>query len=707
MMNLRDFSLYVKQGMGMPLGVNSRPGSLNLSNSDQKIFEYVESITSFLTCDAQKDLFYFLLLSSALSSPATNMHLRLLSGIIDISRFNIGLEWEQILSMKWMSIPLALACHGQGRVVHAFLGQGEPLESMFSTDINDFMDEESKQAVLRAAKLADCARPKKDVPGFFFWFPSIYGIRITGKSIGLAVYTGLKMLRDSLKWPELVCTGNLDANGKLSAVTYVPEKMAAAQEAGYKGMIFPETREISFPEYIDVEPMPVSDAGMALCLIKTFSPGNGATHLHFLHSLDKLEANLDLMLGSDFEMLKYLEEKDFLLSVRVRELARKKHLFFSELAQKLEMKVKLPSTDQNKIHFVLEKIFPEEIVKSIYSQSPKNFMSICFTHVKVRNHIGKIDDIDSWNYLANLCIKDLSARGDTHSEELLNHIYNTVGNLQNHYCFTPEKAKKLIEPYSHLVALAEQGYQLRKSKNQNAVDEYLGRYYGTLAQHYGFCGPEHLKKTLEYCDLAQEAFGGGNVQDLHPDWQRAFSYRFFAWSDAGDADQALQNLEKYLGCSLSSIEFEALDKYQHFHLCRYLADSGKDESVYVDWAEKVFLKNGDLIINGHPWQLWLLNLGKLVNNPEIKKVTWQKSLDICLNSYETMKIMGLMPLFMLYKNQLETEGFIEKAYQAIIGGCADSKLCREHFEPLWHIKWNEGLSLVGKEMARFFPFSYR
>ncbi|WP_045214246.1 hypothetical protein, partial [Desulfonatronovibrio magnus] len=669
---LKNFSTFVHKGMGIPLGVNSRPGSLILPHSDHETQKYSESIAAKLNCTHQKRLFDYLLMSSALSFPANNRHLDVLSRSINIKSLDFGLEWNQILGMKWMSMPLVLAVNGQGMLVHAFLGMGDGLKNVFPANIEELMDEQSRLAVLKAAEFVGFAKAESRNPGFFFWYPSIYGIKISGESIGLAVYAGLKMLREQLKWPNLVCTGSFDASGMLSPVSHVPEKMAAAQEAGYKGFIFPEAGTISFPEYIDIERMPVSNPEMALCLIKTFSPGKGGTHLHFLSSMGNLEPNLDLMLDCDLELLRYLEDKDCLLSAKLQALAINNHFFFNKLAKRLKESVQSTGTDLNKIHFILDKIFPEEVVKNTYTQSPRTFLSICSIHIKVRNHIGKIDDIDTWKSLADLCIKELSGRGDTHKEELLNHIYGMVGYLQNHYLFTHEKAQEIIEPYRHLVVLVEKAYQHRKNNNKDAADEYLGRYYGTMAQHYGFCGPGYIEKTLEYCDLAQEAFGHGNEPDLRSDWQRVFSYRFFAFLDAGKTEHARYALEKYLGCDTGSPDIQNLDRFQHFHLARYLADSIEENEKYVDWAITKISKDCVFWSDDHPWQLWFLNMGRVVKDTELKKAFWNKSLDICLRSFPTIKIMGLMPLSRLYELSLVANNVLEQAYKAIITDCKDS-----------------------------------
>ncbi|WP_045213931.1 hypothetical protein, partial [Desulfobulbus alkaliphilus] len=353
MVILKDFSTFVHDGMGMPLGLRSRPGSLVLPHSNQEIQQYIDSIASNLNCTHQKRLFNYLLISSALPFPASNRHLELLSRIINIDSLDLGLEWNQILGMKWMSIPLVLAVNGQGMLVHAFLGMGAGLKNVFPENIDEFMEEQSKLAVLQAAELAGFGKAGNNAPGFFFWYPSIYGIKISGKSIGLAVYAGLKMLREQFEWPNLVCTGSFDASGRLSPVSHVAEKMAAAQEAGYKGIIFPEAGTISFPEYIDIERMPVSNPEMALCLIKTFSPGKGRTHLHFLSSIDNLEPNLDLMLDCDLELLMYLEDKDCLLSAKIRELAINNHFFSSKLTKRLEESLQTTDTYLNKVHSIL------------------------------------------------------------------------------------------------------------------------------------------------------------------------------------------------------------------------------------------------------------------------------------------------------------------------------------------------------------------
>ncbi len=526
--------------------------------------------------------------------------------------------------------------------------------------------------------------------------------------MGLPVYLGFYLLQKGLKWPDLICTGQLTLEGKLLSVEKIAEKAAAAREAGFKALICPASSAVPLPGSPDLEVMAASDLDMARCLAETFVPGKGRTHLSFLYSLDNLETSPDLLCRADYNLLRYLEDKDRLLSRKVCGLVKENPDFCAGLASRLKELLKARSPELNKVYFLLNSIFPEHIVESIGAYSAETGLEICFSHIKVCNHTGKTQSLELWQSLAQKYLEDLEARGETSTRKFLTHIYFTVGRLQNTYAFTPEKARELTLPFQNLVAAAEQKFQARKSGNKHAVDEYLGRYYGTMAQHFGFCGPDYLETTLKYCRLAQQAFGGGNWKDLRSDWLRPFSYIFFARLDAQDLIQAESALEKYLDTRLFQADFHGFDKFQHYHLCRFLAESGQNRHEYVSWAADMFSDNSqNFWTREHPWQLWLLNMGRLVQDPELKKRFWQASLELCLNSFETIRIMGLMPLARLYSQSLESDDFFKKIFQTIISRSRGTNISREHFEPLWEAESNQGLALINQNPARFFPFSYR
>ena len=160
-------------------------------------------------------------------------------------------------------------------------------------------------------------------------------------------------------------------------------------------------------------------------------------------------------------------------------------------------------------------------------------------HIAVANHCGNIAASKYWleattayfNTVKNLCEVD--------SERFLSLISGIIGLEHNAYRFTRQAGCTDTNELKKLLAEQERNMKRRKSRyGEEQVSYYLGCYYGTMMQHYAFCGPKYLKKSLDYSDKSVRAFSGGTDIFNNSECLRQYGYRVYAYLDAGDHESA-------------------------------------------------------------------------------------------------------------------------------------------------------------------------
>ena len=112
----------------------------------------------------------------------------------------------------------------------------------------------------------------------------------------------------------------------------------------------------------------------------------------------------------------------------------------------------------------------------------------------------------------------------------------------NRYDFRPELPRFV----KRILRALEDQYGSQCELLQNATHETLGALYGSIAQNYGFCGPEYLSETRTYCQLSRKVYGEGNAPQLKAHHLRPLNYLVYACLDAGFPDEAEATLLAYL-----------------------------------------------------------------------------------------------------------------------------------------------------------------
>jgi hypothetical protein len=218
---------------------------------------------------------------------------------------------------------------------------------------------------------------------------------------------------------------------------------------------------------------------------------------------------------------------------------------------------------------------------------------------------------------------------------------------------------------------------------------------------------QYLREVERYVVLAQQAFGGGMVQDAVDDWQRQFGYLFYALADAGDMKPAGEALAEFTGRPLELCreqDFDSMNPYQHAAVSRFLVDSEELLDQYLKWVSRHVFE----VPMQHPWQLWLNNVGCLMNDCTMKKAVWSRSVDLCLRLGATAGSMALRPLANLCQSGLWEPGPLESRTLEVMKVLASPKLSTHHFRSLQRkTRWQDILAGVLAAQSQLFPFTYR
>ena len=699
-MDLQEFLNWTQKKGGVPRSYLLKPGSLNWPRDYKSAREEITSCLADIYQDSARDELFAFLLADCLMSPDRANLLQILNGVHDLRTCGLELSWRQILGCRWLGVPLAVADDRQGNIVYAFIGTRYSKKMNLPGVLGDMMDKDALQAVYTAVEFV-----QED--DFVFWVPFFFRTSIKGKSLGLPVYLALNLMHRLDVWPQLVCTGNLDSDGNLQPVAGMEHKAGAAREHGFEGIMYPRQKELQMPDYLNVEMLPVSDTGMAQALVESYCPGKGRAQLFFYQERNNPDHAISNLCSVDLRLLRFFQEKEGYLRNRISPLLQEDNEAREKLINRLNESLDSKTQDLKQLYYILKNTFDLETARALCSSQPRQAFRIARMHMELMNHQGIIQGLDDWYGIAQESLKAVAFEKDVDDEELLVGIFAMVGGLQNSYLFIPDRAEEIIRSCKPALVRLEERFASRKEKMGFAVNDSLGRYYGTMAQHYGFCGPQHLDDCLFYCDLAQEAFGKGEYQGMVQDWKRAFSYRFFAWLDAGDPEKALSELVNYLKDPIEALDYDPLNKYEHFHLARFLAETEEAGHQYVKWSINALQGENEVIKPEHPWQLWTLNIGRLVQDPDIRKQFWKTSIDICRQNGPTMRVMALMPLSCLWAAGLDSPGQLSSQATRVLQDCRDKGLWEQHFEPLWSMSGDNVLAEVVDKASKYFPFSYR
>lgn len=619
-----------------------------------------------------------------------------------------GLPWDRAGDFSWSFVPCLLADGSDACVRHLVCGlardgRGELLISPWSRHLFDPLFIQSIETAYEMLLDRDVCGPPVSFCVFPLAEPVDYAL-FCGDSAGLPVYLCGRQLLEGKTWPEnLAATGRF-VDGRIAEVGHVREKKAEAEKSGARIFLYPGSNLP--PDQEEKSPMiciPADDVPWALCTcdLGRSDPENLHRFVDILSSPRKFAAFCGDIPDSATGLA------DRAVARLVPDIISAPDLFERFVRR---METLMISGRYSYASFLADQFNPG--MGKTVNLNPVHDLKWCVFNLELANHRGDVASARFWSDRAGRvkvqALKHPAGRGL--DPWVANHGFVAV--CHNHYNFRPE----MVEGLAVLAEKAEQFFLYSTEGEDGAIEPSLGAIYGTMAQHFGFCGPEFLEETLRFSKKAMERFGGAYGQ---PDFStekanilRQYNYMAYAFLDAGNTEEARRHLLLYLAQpDMASVagRLDLLSEWELALVARYMADAGDGPLVAacVAFAGKA---RENRVTQSHPWQLWCLNMARCAlktgDNRLARELAFQ-SLGICRSdsSGDAMNVMALLPLSFLYTQGLEPIEDLAPHYRTAAETALG--LNPDHFAALNPQDCQAGLADIGRRPAAYFPFSYR
>jgi len=712
--------------------INQGPDASIWPDDEQKLRQKLYEIfnTSSISEQIKTDFSQFLVASFLLSPSDKTIPMCIFDYIPDQSCVGVQFPLQEMKKWKWVRVPIPLAPlipDASGTIVHALVGM---ISDFTSTDAypelcNKFLDDTARGSVIDVFQYVKGANPSCS----FFFFPVLItptdgGRSICGASLGLPVYLGCLALLKGVASPRnIIATGKVTCGGKLENVDGLLEKISAAALRNIDAFIYPN---ISSNDPLDsykgvTTRIPVNTLELACLNWLGFTPGHGVELARFFNLVTTpILLAKNLISIPDF-LIPLPENLKLDFRSKLQELPALNDISAFDALRTLQATVKTTTDQQNwpvtKIRTILE-LLDSDLIEQIaqkwvnaaaFDESGCGLaFDFALMHLIVANHCGEVPEANYWYQKANSYWEMKS--GIRNKSRLLLYVNSMIIADHNRFKFLPRiPGDILLEDIENVIGLHEKRFAEDREEDNTVISDELARYYGSMMQQYAFCGSRYLPETLSYSQKAITAFAGTHDPTKIDSSRRQYCYQVYAYLDAALMDEAEDALLKYCGIeSLEHINPETFreDYFQHAVLARFMADTGVKQQLYAEYIRE----NIDLVPLQHPIQLWLYNAGKIVDDIELKRRAWERSVKACFkySNSVTIPVMALLPLSSLAHlklyGEVELKPLAERAFKAI----KHKDIYHPHFQKLLDIKNRQKvLAEVYAEPAEYFPFSYR
>lgn len=562
-------------------------------------------------------------------------------------------------------------------------------------------DEAARIALTSALKAARTIRPLS--PGDrALAFPLIVpnGVRqIRGASLGLPAALGWAAASGDAPLPSTIAaTGAVTPDGRVKPVSGVEEKLRAAEDTSAVFLCPAENLPVPPPESPIC--LPVADLGEAWMHSQLYTPeraGRLGLMAEALRHPGRLVDNL-ADLPPDWITWAHREGR---IQSAVTGVTGDPHRF-RNLVDRFEIMVH--AGDSPRASAVAGLLQPADLDR-VRQTAPLAAFRWCAVNLSLANHRGRIDRARQWARDAFELLPE-ARRADI--EAVVTFFNHFLVSRHSRYLFTPDLPEALDEILAHL----ERQHDLNREFGCPTFP-VLGRLYGSIAQNFAFCGPDHLSRTEDYADRAAIALGRGAVPEMAPEWRRQSNYLVYARLDAGpdSIDVARTALFDNLAVETWSGVWDRLpemSRWEHAVLARFCADCPDEAPAreYRDRAARPATRRRD---REHPWQLIFWNLGRMAHahgDDAAARRAFQESLDRCLHEAlgESVRVMALLPLAGLHQMDALSDAHRRRHLASVRE--AAGRLSAQHFRRLDEASAKEILEWVWRHPAGLFPFSY-
>jgi hypothetical protein len=362
----------------------------------------------------------------------------------------------------------------------------------------------------------------------------------------------------------------------------------------------------------------------------------------------------------------------------------------------------------------LESAF-NEVIESSPDISPVIKAEWFCINLEIANHTGGVSLSDKWAKKAREVIPDAVKHPEGRIYFSALHNYEFVYRRHNQYHFYPD----MPDEFTRLIEKLEKHFAQISSEFEGASDPVLGSIFGTIAQNYGFCGPDFLDKSIHYSKKAITTFGGNHAASLSgqtgqnkDDCLRQYNYMTYAYLDAVNFSDAEKHLLLYLekdSLEDAVLAMASFSEWEHAMFTRFIADT-ENRDLFHSYLIFCEINGYRFVSDKHPWQLWFYNMARCAEKAGRKaliKNFASKSIRICgLNhSGSTMNVMALLPLSMLYAQNMIDKNVLINTYDHVAETAFS--LNPSFFSSLKNDTLENNLTSITKKAGIFFPFSYR
>ena len=599
-----------------------------------------------------------------------------------------NLDPKTALACPWIQVPIPVVQGSAARVVWMLLGR-LPEPGNCRCVSAPCPDAQTLDMLAQAVAWGD---PEH---GHICWFLQQREDQpVRGSSLGLTAALAASLLAGDTPWPAgLYATGGLGPGGRIYPVGHVQEKFYNTD---------PDCRLFLYPTD-PVITLPLPAAACAALDDATFAVNQYTSGA----APDKI-ALLQTCRFSLKELLAHFQELPlpFLSNQACRDLLQQAVADPDSSVKPLAAALWQCGHDRSRGKYIYSLFSPADILKLVHrpNQEPNFIFDIfdfCLACIAHANHCGSIAEGRAWKELADRLSPDVETQ---ERNTLLTH--DLVQTRFNCYDFRPEL------PTSFSNALAQE----EKLQNVYPHDSYrLGAMYGTLAQNFGFCGPDFLDKLLDAADRAETAFGDRYWQER----KRLDNYRIYGLLDAGQVENAACLIPQYLDQENKNTDI-------WFTTAMQLLSSGTSEEIFKSSLVLRFLADDGYRIHNdqwrtavphimkqksHPWQLIGLNLARILTHSgqarEAEPLLMYAT-QLCSAGGETIRPMALLPLAELDRAGSADRAALETTAQTIHWLGNDAPLNHDHFRLLLQTdNPAEQLEIVRTQRSVLFPFSCR
>jgi hypothetical protein len=623
---------------------------------------------------------------------------------ISIKKYFLDLQWIHLNEAAWHAAPVVFKtdkCHLRYFILGILQRKSKhPLWPEWSEPL---MDRDTKKALIYAARAA-ISSSSIHYEGSFFCYPlAVAGssIQFKGSSLGLPIAVGFKkLLTQSDICKDFAATGTINETGAIFQVNNVSGKIRQVSDSGFRLFLYPSgNHPTDIPS--NTVALPVSNIEEAWMFLSLYGPGRERELLLMADMLEEPQKFVDNLASIPVEWIQWAN-RNRETALLITSVLQSEDLF-KMLCSKIEGF--LNKGDVRRAESILE-LFRHSSLQTIDTIFPLTTFKWAILNLTLANHLGNVKTAKQWDKEAGLLIKQVRKSDVNSYIDYCNH--NFINLYHNHYIFQSE----LPGYIQKIIGFLEEEY-----KNQcnfgSKVNKTLGKLYGTIAQNFGFCGPDYLRDTEKYVDLSQAAFGNGDIPELADNYRRPLNYLAYAYTDSSLFNKAEKTILRYMGTDNWDNLWEELftiSEWHHALIARFFAENRKHVKSrdYFAWATE----NRERIVTSrkHPWQLWLYNLGRIACASDYMKLSFEcfmKSLDYCLSKFNgpTVRVMALLPLSGLWRiGELKKVG-VEKTIQLVLKYA--KSLNYNYFTTLFDEKGKENiLKKLWENPGMLFPFTY-